>query len=102
MEGEPSGRGPWLSPPEHLPWPGPPLPDGGEAAGVALKHVGIIEHGHPRVSPSTTPLPFRSQSKFFRVQNSPNRRREGCGQVAKQVDPECQIKEPMNYGWIND
>lgn len=55
MEGELSdrdSRAPLLARPL---WPSRPLPDGGEAAGVALKHVGIVEHRSSEVSPSRRP-----------------------------------------------
>ena len=103
MEEKPSGWDPWAPLPVRPPWLSPPLPDGGEAARVALKHAGIVEHGPSGVAPSSTPL--------FRSDLSPNssghrifqhRRREGCGQAAQRVHPECQINEPINDGWIND
>lgn len=39
-------------PPFPPPSPRPPLPDSGEAARVALKHIGIVEHRASGVSPS--------------------------------------------------
>lgn len=49
-----------------------PLPDSGEAASVALKHAGIVEHRPSGASlpVSTTPR-FGSQALFFRARDFP-------------------------------
>lgn len=84
----------------------PLLPDSGKAARVALKHIGIVEHGPSRVSPS------RLHQSVLRLSLDPNslghsiaqhRQSEiGIGQVGQPMDPERHIKEPTVPGWIND
>lgn len=78
MEEKPSGWDPWAPLPVRPPWLSPPLPDGGEAARVALKHAGIVEHGPSGVAPSSTPL-FRSDlspnSSGHRISQHPSERR---------------------------
>lgn len=67
------------------------LPDGGEAAGVALKHVGVVEHCPTGVSPPSPPL-LRSDlnRNSLRRGTSQHRWNEGFGEVAPRWTPNAK------------
>lgn len=75
-----SGWDPWVPLPACTTLP---LPDGGEAAGVALKHVGIVEHCPAGVSPSPPPRPRSDLNRnSLRHRTSQHRWNRGVREVA--------------------
>lgn len=74
------------------------LPDGGEAASVALKHVGIVEHCPTGLSPSSPPLLCwgLNPNSLWHGASKHRRRGKGLGEAAGGAAPERPVKEQMN------